>query len=402
MSAGRKDNQISRRLFTSGLIAGAALTRPSWAGLIPMATDKTQSSAQDAHSDPHRDNPHHADDDQPGYAYIGAPDALHIFRIEAQGWRRVEVLPMRAPIHIEPHPTLPILYVVHHVDQWDHLPRGAVSVYRTDHASLERLHTQPLSLSAAYPTHASVRPDGRSLAVAAEQGGIYNLLPIEADGSLGGATAIHKDLARTGTPARPRFVTWHPDRRTLFTADPGNQAISCFSSTDSELQRDDQLEMHPGAGPSHLAIAPSGKAAYALNAEDGSIDVHGFDPLTRRFTTHLQTLSVMRQPSVMASRPHGNLLVAAGSTPFATTLTAWRIDPLTGRLECADQVKVKQGQTAIAFADRDGRLFGVSAATGAITAWRLDGSGQISHATKVANVEGAWSLFVSLPGSANA
>src|SRR5260370_31196564 len=135
------------------------------------------------------------------YAYVGSSPAtgeaaIRVFRTTGRQWYPVQAVAAAAPVHIEPHPSLPVLYVVHAIALSDNLPRGAVSAYLVAPFTgrLRLLNMQPLSLSATWPRHAVVTRDGARLVVASEGGGSYNLLPIARDGSLQAPESCRKQL----------------------------------------------------------------------------------------------------------------------------------------------------------------------------------------------------------------
>ena len=103
--------------------------------------------------------------------------------------------PSRAPACLLLSPAQRTLYVANEVDVHEGLPRGTVEAYRVDplDGRLTLLARRPLSLSATRPRHMALSPDGKLLAVAAYGGGIYNLLPIAEDGSIGSPSSIYKE-----------------------------------------------------------------------------------------------------------------------------------------------------------------------------------------------------------------
>lgn len=223
-----------------------------------------------------------------GFGFVGCVDhmvpshtgSIHVFRISGAEWTLVDTVAAAAPVHLTQHPVLPVFYAVHGLDLWDNLPRGAVSEYRFDPATgiLKHMVTQPLSLGATGPRSAAVATGGRSLFVAAERGGIYNLLPIAADGTLQPVTAIRKELG-TGEGQRtkraaPRQVTAHLDGSVL-TFDPGQETLSRFTLEDGAITLLSRSRIEYNMPRSSADVLPGGEQRYGANA-DGTISTEEF------------------------------------------------------------------------------------------------------------------------------
>ncbi len=221
-----------------------------------------------------------------GLAFVGSAPAnepgdgsIHLFRTAGERWTALGTVPAAAPAHLLLHPTLPVLYAVHRVDTWNHLPRGVVSAYRVDgHAGrLHLLGTQPLSLSATLPRHAVLTGGATHLFVAAEGGGIYNLLPVAADGSLLAVSAIHKEFGMEegglAKPAAPNSVALLPNGA-LLAADAGLETLTRFTLVDGTLRPTHRLRVHRGEGPRELALSPGGRFAYTTGAATGELRRH--------------------------------------------------------------------------------------------------------------------------------
>lgn len=221
-----------------------------------------------------------------GLAFVGSAPSdqpkggfIHSFRTVGDRWTALDIQPAAAPAHLLMHPTLPVLYAVHNVDTWDHLPRGAVSAYRVDldTGRLDHLRSQPLSLAATHPRHAVLTANATHLFVAAEGGGMYNLLPLTADGSMLPVSAIHKELGMeedgVAKPAAPTSVALLPDG-SLLTADAGREMLTNFVVEDGLLSARHRTRVHRGEGPAHLTVSPDGRSAFTAGAASGSVRRH--------------------------------------------------------------------------------------------------------------------------------
>src|ERR1700753_1766864 len=122
------------------------------------------------------------------FAYVGCgDDSLRVVRVQGEFWRQIQRVPSRAPAYLLLSASQQTLYVVNDVDEHEGQARGTVEALHIhpEDGRLTLLSRTALSLSATRPRHMAVSPDGELLAVAAYGGGIYNLVAIAQDGSLG-------------------------------------------------------------------------------------------------------------------------------------------------------------------------------------------------------------------------
>ena len=368
-----KPDQWTRRQFVQTVAASSVLGRKSLASAQAGAT---------------------------GFAFVGSsPDdskgAIHVFRVSGSRWAAVETVAAASPAHLVAHPTLPVLYAVHAVGLWNNLPRGAISAYAIDPVTgrLTLLHTQPLSLSATYPRNAAVSPDGRYLLATAERGGLYNLLPIGRNGALEPPSAIRKEcgldqgsLARIASPGQAVF---HPDGRTILTADTGQETISAFSFDHELIGLERRTRTHPSAGSTQLALSPAGDWLFAQHATEGSISVH-----CARTGSDLQPTHAGRArhpgPAIMAVHPGGRFLVTGG----AGSVTSFSIDASSGRLSERSSLRIAEALHSLTCPSDGTHLLGTAQSSGRILRLAFDAiDGTIGKPEAVAQVEAASSLL---------
>ena len=334
-----------------------------------------------------------------GFAFVGSSPAessgaIHVFRGSGSRWTTVQTIPAVAPAHLVAHPTLPVLYAVHNVGLWNDLPRGAISAYAIAPVTgqLTLMHTQPLSLSAIYPRHAAVSPDGRYLLATSERGGLYNLLPIDLDGVLEPPSAIRKELGLDEGPspniAAPRQAVFHPDGATILTADTGQQAISTFSFDHEAIHLRRRTRTHPGAGPSRIALTPAGDWLYVLHATDGSIAVYrtgsGLQPM------HAGNAAQHSGSTSMAMHPSGHFLVTAGPG-FVMSLS---IDASSGHLSKRSAISLAAPLEFLSCSSDGTHLLGKTRASGQIVRLAFGASsGTLGKPQIVAQVDAASSLL---------
>ena len=166
------------------------------------------------------------------------------------------------------HPGGRFLYAVNEVPSFGGRPTGAVSAFAVDPSTgnLAFLNRQPSE--GADPCHLVVHADGRSLVVANYSGGSVPVLPLDADGRLRPAARVRRltgsgpNAARQQSP-HAHGVFFDPSGTFLLTADLGSDRIVVerFEGAAGSLSGDvpDGAALPAGAGPRHVAFAPSGR-----------------------------------------------------------------------------------------------------------------------------------------------
>ncbi|HEX4166965.1 MAG TPA: beta-propeller fold lactonase family protein [Bryobacteraceae bacterium] len=151
-----------------------------------------------------------------------------------------------------------LVYRASQVNEHEGRPCGAVEVYASGSRSV--VQRQLLSLSATDPRGLTISPDGRFLVVAAYGGGIYNVLPIQPDGTLGGVSGIFKELGSGSHPvyqtsAHPHSVIFDPTGRFLLSSDLGCDRLSVFTLDPSgKLTRYSYVQLKSGSGPGAMEL----------------------------------------------------------------------------------------------------------------------------------------------------
>lgn len=339
-----------------------------------------------------------------GFAFISSrtdvPDGgtIEVFQVSGSTWRHAQSVRGASPAHLLVHPTLPILYAVHDVPLWQYLPRGAVSAYAFDRhtGQLSLLGTQPLSLAATHPRHATLTANAGHLLVAAEHGGIYNLLPIATDGSLLAVSAIRKEFGWVDNDgiaklASPRAVALHPDG-SLLAADAGQECLTRFLLQRDSLAPCSQVRVHAGQGPSMLAVAPRGSNLYALNIAGDAISVHALAKNgPDRISPALQTYVVAKSAKSMRVAPGGRYLVSAAHN----VTEILRIHPIDGSLTAHSRLR-GTGETSLCFSMDGQRMLGLDAASGNVYTTAFEPiQGIAGRPEVVARVAGCLSLACS-------
>jgi hypothetical protein len=192
----------------------------------------------------------------PQFAYVASgARSLHVFRMRGEAWAEIQHVPSHEPAYVLLSPDSQMLYVANDVEDHEGLPRGTVEAFHIDplKGRLTSSGKIPLSLSATRPRHMALSPDGKLLAVAAYGGGVYNLLPVAKDGSLGQPCGIFKDAgcgpntSEQGS-AHPHTLTFDADGRHLLSSDFGSDRLNVFAVEGGRVSR--RMQRSTGEGRS--------------------------------------------------------------------------------------------------------------------------------------------------------
>lgn len=291
---------------------------------------------------------------------MGANPGVSVYEVEGARWRLQHIVPGVAPVSLALHPSRASLYVLHETREYEGLPRGFIEAFKVD-ATTGRLTfhgRQALSLSATMPRHLAVSPNGRSLVVAVHGGGAYNVLPIQADGSLGQVSGILKEtgcgpVAQHQETAHPQAVVFDTTGTRVIGADLGSDRLSVLSLAENlqpGLQVVHRHSTQPGSGPRHLALHPSGHLLYAGNAIDGSISGFRYDADAGKITEQLLHIRGGYRDA-LTIHPTGAYLYASGDGE----VTGWRIDSATGSLQQTERRRLWTGEVRAMAVIADGR-----------------------------------------------
>jgi 6-phosphogluconolactonase len=164
-------------------------------------------------------------------------------------------------------------------------PTGAISVFAIDRESGRLKLLQQVSSLGKGPAHVSLDRSARYLMVANYDGGNVAVFPVERDGRLGRHTAFVQHAGSSVNPERQagphaHFVHVTPDNRFVIAADLGLDRflVYRFDATTGSLSAASPgfVAVEPGAGPRHVAFAPSGKVVYGLNELASTVTAFAF------------------------------------------------------------------------------------------------------------------------------
>jgi 6-phosphogluconolactonase len=179
------------------------------------------------------------------------------------------------------------LYAVNETGAFQGEPTGAISVFAIDRGSGRLDLVQQVSSLGRDPAHLSLDKTGRYLLAANYSGGSVAVFPVGHDGRLGPRSAFVQHAGSSVNPDRqagphPHSIQVTPDNRFVLVTDLGLDKLLMygFDETAGSLTpgRPEFVAMDPGAGPRHIAFAPSGKFVYAVNELASTVAVFAYDP----------------------------------------------------------------------------------------------------------------------------
>ncbi len=257
---------------------------------------------------------------------------------------------------------------------------GAVSAFSVGaNGALKLLNTVPSRGSG--PCHVAVDHTGKWLFAANYNSGSVAAFPIHDDGSVGAASAFVQHSGSSVNPQRQAGPHAHsanisPDNRFVLVPDLGLDQILSYKL---DLTQPVVTKLAPGSGPRHLAFAPSGRFAYAINEMLGTVTAFQYNTANGSLK-ELQTISTLpagfakpNSSAEIAVHPNGKFLYA--SNRGHDSIAVFRVDPATGTLTAAGQTP-SGGRTPRNFAiDPSGKfLLAANQDSGNIVVFRIDPS----------------------------
>jgi 6-phosphogluconolactonase len=184
-------------------------------------------------------------------------------------------------------PDARFLYAVNELDLFRNEATGTISVFVVDRGSGKLQRLQQISSLGAGPAHLSLDKSARYLMVANYNGGNVAVFPIGKDGRLGRHSAFIQDAGSSVNPERQagphaHFIQVTNDNRFAIIADLGLDKLFVYqfdANTGSLTPGTSRfVEVNPGAGPRHVAFAPSGKFVYVVNELASTVTVFAYTP----------------------------------------------------------------------------------------------------------------------------
>lgn len=292
----------------------------------------------------------------------------------------------RNPSFLAVHPNRRFLYAVGEVNRVDDRPGGGVSAFAIDGATgrLRALNRQ--SSGGAGPCHLACDGEGRHLLVANYGGGSVSVLPLDAEGRLGEATAFVQHRGSSVNRQRQEgphahWIEVDPANRFAWVADLGLDKLLAYRFDPSRgtltPHEPPAVSLKPGAGPRHFAFAPDGTRGYAINELDSTITAFRYEASAGRLI-ELGSVSTLPEgytgdstTAEIAVHPSGRFVY--GSNRGHDSLAVFAVEAATGRLKLVEHVPT-QGKTPRNFALEPGGRFLLAAnqASDSVVVFRVD------------------------------
>jgi 6-phosphogluconolactonase len=381
-------NRLSRRAFLRSTTSLAALAQLRWAGKAAVLLR------------------------QSAFAYIacrqkvdGGDGMLRVFSLHSRRWTAIQRVPTRAPSCVVLSPDQQTLYVANHVDSYKGLPRGTVEAFRIDPSDgcLEPLSKQALSLSATYPRHMALSPDGRLLAVAADGGTIYNLLPVSDGGNLDRPFSIFKQLDRVphtrfAAKANSRKLLFDTTGNHLFSPGFGNDRLSIFAVVQNPMSRRMQQRAVEIDDLGACALHPDGSMFYVWHKRESSLSCYRYNSAPGEIGEPIQRVSMPTCGNDAASlkalviHPSGRMLYAAQTAH--RRLQAWHISAQDGLLSQSTHIEFASAPgDEMTVASNADSLFVLDCLRGLISRITVDSvTGELGSVEDSVTIDGAQSM----------
>jgi 6-phosphogluconolactonase (cycloisomerase 2 family) len=269
----------SRRQFmgaSAAAIAAAAGGRLAGAGRAPGASRaRTPQSANRG----------------PRFAYVGSStselpnrrgEGLSAYRIDPESgrWARVQLLDKEVnPSYLAVDPQRPVLYAVHPA-------ANQVSAFSINDVTGELTLINRQSCGGDNPVHLDLDATGRFLVAANYGSGSVVVLPVNANGSLGGRTDL---VTLKGSPGphrteqavpHPHQCPFDPAGRVVVVPDKGLDRLFVFTLDAAKgtlvPANPPSVRTRSGAGPRHIAFNPRLPYAYVINELDSTVVTYRF------------------------------------------------------------------------------------------------------------------------------
>lgn len=261
--------------------------------------------------------------------------------------------PSKNPTFLALHPRLSVLYAVEEISNFRGGHEGGVSAFSIDGKTgrLTLLNQQPSG--GAGPCHLCVDQAGRYLVVANYNSGSVAEFPLEADGRLGGVSAIvqHKGSSinhdRQSGP-HAHFVATDPSNKLVMVCDLGLDEVLTYDlfPSNGELPLHAVDSVKPGSGPRHLAFSPNRRFVYLINELASTLTAYvlhdhmaaGHDERLQEVQTVSLLPAEFRGSNIAAEvqvHPSGHFVY--GSNRGNDSIAVFAVDAKTGRLTFVDR-----------------------------------------------------------------
>ena len=251
------------------------------------------------------------------------------------------------PSYVALHPSGRFLYAVNEVADFEGIASGGVEAFAIGPSGTALRRLNQVASGGGAPCHLAVDRLATVVVVANYGGGSVASFPIQADGSLGSRAGFVQHEGRGPNKQRQEAAHAHlaafdPAARRLFVCDLGIDQVRVYGLGPTGALVPNvppSVSLRPGAGPRHLAFAPSGRFVYVNNELDSTVTVFTHDPdtgtisMVETVTTLPAGFSGPNSTAHVQVTPDGKFLYV--SNRGHDSLAIFRIDERAGRLTIA-------------------------------------------------------------------
>lgn len=242
-------------------------------------------------------------------------------------------------------PSQRFLYAVGEVGNFEGKKGGAVSAFAIDGKTGDLKLLNQQSSEGPGPCHLVVDGKGKNVLAANYGGGSVCVLPIDADGKLGKASAFVQHQGSSVDKSRQKAPHAHSinvdaANRFAFAADLGLDKVLIyrFDPAKGTLTANDPPDatVAGGSGPRHFAFHPGGKHAYVINEMKNTITAFSYDAergaLKELLTVPTLPKDFKGNSSTAEVQVHPSGMFLYGSNRGHDSIVIFAIDPKTGAL----------------------------------------------------------------------
>lgn len=251
--------------------------------------------------------------------------------------------------------------------------------------ALEFLNEVPIPDGRA--CHLSVHPSGNFLITAQYGGGSVGVFPLSKDGMVQACSQLIEHEGASGHSPRqqsphPHWTGFSPDGRFAFIPDLGMDQIVVYQvqSDQQSIKQVGAMDSVPGGGPRHMRFSVDGEFIFLLNELSLSVSTFacGAEAGTGELVSTTPTLSPamkkkesFNSSSEIVVHPNGKYVYAGNRG--SDTVTAFQVDPETGRLYVTDIEPIRGAWPRNINLDSSGRwLLAAGAHSNTVTVFEID------------------------------
>lgn len=197
---------------------------------------------------------------------------------------------LKNPTFLNVDPEHHILYSISETQSAEGVKIGEAATFAIDPDSGKlRLMNRNVTLQSS-TCHIQRDHNNPYLIVTSYHGGTVGLISIEEDGRVGTLLDVKQHEGHGAHPERqdrphPHSSFFSPDGKVLFVQDLGLDIIQSYRIEAGKLVDAGKTELHPGAGPRHLAFHPNGQYAFVINEVDSTITSFTYTAETGQLNT---------------------------------------------------------------------------------------------------------------------